>query len=155
MTQQRNTVIVWLCGEPPHSECPGWLTVCPFNTRHNTSKTVRTTKKKAMRVNQSAPSAWARTKTENGTRKRTKETIQNMFQQDSHILTEMEILFMPSTQLRRTQPSIPRSTDEQAAVPLYLTRSTPFCTATCCNRHTCAPLPHQSTVTHKVTMNRG
>lgn len=62
-----------------------------------------------MRVNQSAPSAWARTKTENGTRKHTKKTIQNMFQQDSHILTEMEILFMPSTQPRRTQPSIPRS----------------------------------------------
>lgn len=32
-----------------------------------------------------------------------------MFQQDSHILTEMEILFMPSARLRRTQPSIPRS----------------------------------------------
>lgn len=37
-----------------------------------------------------------------------------MLQQESHILTEMEILFMPSTLLRRTQPSVRRSSGPPA-----------------------------------------
>lgn len=83
------------------------------------------------------------------TRKSTAKTIQNMFQQDSRILTEMEILFMPSAQFCRTQPSVPRSSrppalwaiDEQAAVPLSSSLSaTHYTAATCCNRRINTPL---------------